>query len=251
MSDIDKAFERINGRTPTAEEKAAFLSASEALGVGTNDAIWVLLFSWQRSQTELFEKVRKQGRGLSNFILVLLVAGVGFGAFFLGREQNKASEAFASEKAVAKAEKKVLTRSAFYPDPGDLGRTASYSSAEILAERLKGAKTSVSWYTSYTNKEALIRALSDAQKATGASLLIATEGENGGDIESKLFDVKNVTFGRINSNLEKPYSVILIDGKIAIDVTKDYWTWETSDMDIINKIREWSQGILRNKPDAK
>ncbi len=67
--DLDRAFERLVGDRPSAEDRAMLYRVRDSLGIGPNDAIWTLLFAFQHYHS-LYARFPKMIRAAAGELLV-------------------------------------------------------------------------------------------------------------------------------------------------------------------------------------
>jgi hypothetical protein len=51
---------------------------------------------------------------------------------------------------------------------------------------------------------------------------------------------------KVTSTLEMPYSILLIDDRILMDISRENWIWETTDKEIISETAKWANDLLKN-----
>jgi hypothetical protein len=68
-NDLDRAFERLVGDRPSAEDRAMLYRVRDSLGIGPNDAIWTLLFAFQHYHS-LYARFPKMIRAAAGELLV-------------------------------------------------------------------------------------------------------------------------------------------------------------------------------------
>jgi hypothetical protein len=75
---LDRAFERLVGDRPSAEDRAMLYRVRDSLGIGPNDAIWTLLFAFQHYHS-LYARFPKMIRAAAVSLAVVLVAALAGG----------------------------------------------------------------------------------------------------------------------------------------------------------------------------
>ena len=153
---LDRAFERLVGDRPSAEDRAMLYRVRDSLGIGPNDAIWTLLFAFQHYHS-LYARFPKMIRAAAGELLVeyktetdrvLDAAERQLGN--AAREQTNAAmlevarsgeEAKARlEEAIRQAARRIALRAGLAARwPWVLGGAAAVSLAVVLAAALAGA----------------------------------------------------------------------------------------------------------------
>ena len=157
---LDRAFERLVGDRPSAEDRAMLYRVRDSLGIGPNDAIWTLLFAFQHYHS-LYERFPAMIRAAAGELLVeyktetdRVLDAAEKRLWNAGREQanaallevtragEEAAEAAKArlERAIQQAARRIALGAGLAARwPWALGGAAAVSLAVVLAAALAGA----------------------------------------------------------------------------------------------------------------
>lgn len=133
----------------------------------------------------------------------------------------------------------------FLRDLGLYKRENSYTANELAASRLKMTKKTVIWVTSEPNNEKILSLLAAIKNRSPIPIFIVTGAETP---NSRVQAALNAGFSvsKVTSSLEIPYSILLIDDRILMDISREHWIWETTDKGIISETAKWANQLLKN-----
>lgn len=133
----------------------------------------------------------------------------------------------------------------FLRDLGLYKRENSYTADELASTRLQMAKNTVIWVTNEPNEEKILSLLSAIKNRSPMPIFIITGAETP---NNRIQGALNAGFSvsRITSTLEIPYSILLIDDRILMDISREHWIWETTDKEIISQTAQWANELLKN-----
>jgi hypothetical protein len=179
------------------------------------------------------------------FLLFLIMLGAGL--FALGVKiapQVNPKLLEAAPKETTKTEKPRKTIN-FITDSGIYKTENTYDSEKLARLRLGKAKSSVLWITSEPNNEGLLSALVDAKEEKGLPIVIVTGGETS---RERIQRAKNKGFvvNQIPESLETPYSYLIVDSKLLMDLSRKHWLWETTDKETLKDTSEWLENLTKN-----
>jgi hypothetical protein len=106
-------------------------------------------------------------------------------------------------------------------------------------------KKTVIWVTSEPNNEKILSLLAAIKNRSPIPIFIVTGAETP---NSRVQAALNAGFSvsKVTSSLEIPYSILLIDDKILMDISREHWIWETADKGIISDTAKWANQLLKN-----
>jgi hypothetical protein len=162
-------------------------------------------------------------------------------------EDNKNSdeEEVDSEDPDNKSKPKQKRTLNFLRDLGLYKRENSYTSSELAASRLQKADKTIIWVTSEPNNEKMISVLEAIKNKSPIPIFIVTGAETSGKRIQRALDA-GFSVSRLTSTLEIPYSILLIDDEVLMDISREHWIWETSQKDVINQTARWASELLKN-----
>ena len=154
--DLDRAFERLVGDRPSAEDRAMLYRVRDSLGIGPNDAIWTLLFAFQHYHS-LYARFPEMIRAAAGELLVeyktetdRVLDAAEKRLWNAGREQTnvallevaQSGEAAKArlERAIQQAARQIALKAGLAARwPWVLGGAAAVSLAVVLVAALAGA----------------------------------------------------------------------------------------------------------------
>jgi hypothetical protein len=133
----------------------------------------------------------------------------------------------------------------FLRDMGLYKRENSYRADELASSRLKLAKKTIIWVTSEPNNEQMLSLLSAIKNRSPLPIFVVTGAETS---NNRIQPALNAGFSvsKVTSTLEMPYSILLIDDRILMDISRENWIWETTDKEIISETAKWANDLLKN-----
>jgi hypothetical protein len=138
----------------------------------------------------------------------------------------------------------------FVQDSGIYKRENKIDAEELARKRLAKAKNSVLWVTSEPNNRGLLSAISEAKESQGLPVVIVTGSETSKErIETA--KKKGFVVNQSKDTLEVPYSFIIIDSKLLMDLSRKHWLWETTDKQILDETGVWLKEITKNATIVK
>lgn len=199
---------------------------------------------------------------------LILIASLGTGLFILGNKfrvnmaggtpvieksdfYTQLPETNESDKKDADDVAEVTTQSQkqkrnlnFLRDLGLYKRENSYTSNELASSRLKLAKKTIIWVTSEPNNPKMISLLSAIKNRSPLPIFIVTGSETP---NTRIQDALDAGFSvsKVTSTLELPYSILIIDDRILMDISREHWIWETTDKQIIAETAKWANNLLK------
>jgi hypothetical protein len=136
-------------------------------------------------------------------------------------------------------------RTGFIQDRGVYERVNAYSSEDILKKRLPLAKKSIVWITGEPQTPDVLAGLSAIKNERNIPIFIITGKDT--EVERiKRAQQYGFPIHTVNKSLELPYSIILIDNKLVLDVSRVNWIWETTEKNIIRDTANWANELIES-----
>jgi hypothetical protein len=132
----------------------------------------------------------------------------------------------------------------FLRDLGLYKRENSVTAPELAGNRLRLAKKTIIWVTSEPNNEKMLDVLTAIKNQSPIPIFIVTGAETSAARTRRAVD-SGFTVSKISSSLEIPYSILLIDDRILMDISREHWIWETTDKEIISQTARWANELLK------
>jgi hypothetical protein len=133
----------------------------------------------------------------------------------------------------------------FFQDKGIYKRGESVNSEELTAARVKQAKKSIVWITSEPNNEKILSILAAIKNKNSMPIYIITDSETK-PIRIKRAEEFGFSVNQFESALEAPFSCLLIDGMLLMDISRNHWIWETTDKAVIKSTGKWANDLIKN-----
>jgi len=181
----------------------------------------------------------------------LFVLGTRLGPELIGNKDVDGKEASGqtglagnTSEAGSKTEKPKKTLN-FIKDTGIYKSDNTYDAEKLARLRLSKAKNSILWITSEPNNKALLSVLTDTKDEKGLPIVIVTGEETSRERIMQAKD-KGFVVNQIQEELEVPYSFIIVDSKLLMDVSRKHWLWETTDKEILKETGDWLEDLTKN-----
>lgn len=173
------------------------------------------------------------------WIFLPLLGGLLAGAFYAG--STKTTKIV--EKPVQQEpqnEKKKRTN--FLQDAGIYSRENAINCWDLLPSRLEAAKETIFVITGYPGDPHLLNELTAKKRATGLPIFLLTGNDTP---EREIVTAKEAGFQvyKLKTTLERPYTVLLIDKKIVLDISRENWVWESSEPHVIKAVAKWAEDL--------
>jgi hypothetical protein len=200
--------------------------------------------------SEIGQKNKSIQIGWLPFLLFLLLLGGGL--FILG---SKIGTELYPEKpkgepgANSQTEKPRRTVN-FIRDSGIYKKENEFDDQKLARLRLSKARSSILWITSEPNNQSILRVLQEAKDAKGLPIVIVTGADTSNE-RIKEARSKGFVVNKIKDSLELPYSFLIVDSKLIMDISRKHWLWETTDKDIVKDTGKWLQDITKDAVIAK
>lgn len=187
--------------------------------------------------------------GFIPFILLMLLTV--FGVFTLGNKfRVNIKEGIPSitqtlPSTTESGENKQKRMINFLKDRGVYKAENPIRGPQLAKSRIKLAEKTVIWVTSEPNNQEMLAILSNLKKTSPIPIFIVV----GSDISAARIRpamAAGLEVSRLDSSLEIPYSILIIDAKVVMDISRDHWVWETSDKDIIKETANWANQLIMN-----
>lgn len=147
-----------------------------------------------------------------------------------------------STSSTANAER-PKTRSGFIRDLGTYDRSKSYTDLDMAEARCDLAKQKIIWFTSNPENPGILKILTKIKRERGVSVFIVC----GSDTELKKLEIAQDTglpVYRIKTQLDNPYSLLIIDSRIILDISRQRWIWESSEPKIVQETILWAEEFI-------
>ena len=130
-------------------------------------------------------------------------------------------------------------------DKGMESQTETTARNKIAVEKVTGAQQSVTWVTNYPTAPKTLDALREKKRKDGIPILIImgknAQVENAAAALSYGFSVL-----QSNYSLEEPQSLLVIDNKELIDISRSRLVWLTKDQKVLKETIAWLGNITEN-----
>jgi hypothetical protein len=175
-------------------------------------------------------------------LAVLITAGV-----FIGKQAGNKKIITQPDEKDKKGGTPQLT--GFIQDHGYYKHSNTYSAEEVAAERLKKASKNVIWVTSEPNERSILTALQAMYSREAIPVYIITGKET---TKSRISAAQEAGFQvhQVQEELETPYSIMIIDGKILMDLSRQHWIWETTEKNILRDTGKWANELIESSQIA-
>lgn len=147
----------------------------------------------------------------------------------------------------SEVERKPGRKSNFVQDLGIYKRENSVDSNFMLNARLEMAKARVWVITGEPGNPKLLQALVRKKRESGIPIYILT-GKDTPKRETDKAKEEGFPVYRLTGTIERPYTIIIVDAKLVLDISRDQWVWETSEPEIVKATTDWASKIMT---DAK
>jgi len=160
-------------------------------------------------------------------------------------ENETSEESQNGDNEPSSTDKKQKRTLNFLRDLGLYKRENSYTASELAGSRLRLAKKTIIWVTSEPNNEKMLSLLTAIKNKSPIPIFIVTGGETSQARIKPALDA-GFSVSKLTSTLELPYSILVIDDKILMDISREHWIWETTEKDIISQTAQWANELLKN-----
>lgn len=181
------------------------------------------------------------------FFLVILMGLLG-AAFYAGKQTAPQGQASPDKqntdpKGNPSGERPRKKRANFFQDSGIYARTGGESCWDLLPARLEMAKNQIFVVTGYPGNPHLLEALGSKKADTGLPIYILTGSDTP---EREMMTAKAAGFQvyRLQAELERPYGVVIVDGKLIFDISREFWGWETTEPEVVKATGDWAASLL-------
>jgi hypothetical protein len=180
-------------------------------------------------------------------LLLLASSGVGY---FLSQapipEPNTQTENNTQNKKTKTSNQTPSQNSAFTPDRGIYKKNNTIDAKSLAKKRIDMAKKQIIWITDTPDSIHVLPALSAKKNKDPIQIFILT-GQETSQHRISSANEYNIPLNQLNLELESPYSFLLIDQKLLIDISRSNWLWETKEPAILKETSEWLQEIIGNQ----
>lgn len=175
----------------------------------------------------------------------LLIGSFSLGYFisFRTKTGNATENNPSTQNAKSPANKQ---RTGFAPDKGIYKRANVINAAELSKTRIDGAKTKILWVTDSPDSIYTLPLLASKKNTDSIPIFILTGKETPLD-RLNAAPQYNIPINRINTELEGPYSFLLIDNKLLVDISRTNWVWETTEPNILTEVQTWIKDLIESE----
>lgn len=186
---------------------------------------------------------------IHGLVFVVLLGIIAAGAYFAAELLTKTNRAPQTEEPqqtqaqTQPTQKPEKTKSGFIRDLGIYESNKSYNSFEMAEARAALATQKLVWITGEPSNTSILQVLVAEKQAKGIPIFIIT----GSDTREGEIDVAVATglpTYRMRTELERPYSILIIDSKIIVDLSRNRWIWESSEPKIVQDTVSWATQLL-------
>jgi hypothetical protein len=183
------------------------------------------------------------------FLLGILGAGLFIAGQKLGGnlQSNPIKE---NDGTTSKTEEKQKKTINFIADKGIYKKDNDYDASKLAELRLGRAKKTILWVTGEPNNPKILSLLEEVKENEGLPIIIVTGSETE---KERIKPARKAGFvvNQTQDALEIPYSFLIIDSKLLMDISRDNWVWETTDKTILNEASEWLEEITKTAKIVK
>lgn len=137
-----------------------------------------------------------------------------------------------------------VPKTAFIPDYGYYERSQYYNATELVTKRIPTAKRSIVWVTSEPGNDTVLTNLTAHKRNSGIPVFILTGKETQNE-RIRRANQYGFIIHKLSVELETPYSIMLIDNSIVLDVSRENWLWETKEPQYIQTTATWIESLLK------
>lgn len=202
----------------------------------------------------------KQGKsikiGFVTFLLFLIllssgvfIAGSKLGSKLIPNIGERTGSETKNEETSNNEDKQKKTIN-FISDKGSYKKENDFDAPKLTSLRLKKAKSSILWVTSEPNNEAILGVLEEVKDIKGLPIIIVTGAET--ELERiKRAKRSGFVVNRTQDSLEVPYSFLIVDSKLLMDISRNNWIWETTDKSVLKSTAEWLDKLTKTATIVK
>jgi len=163
------------------------------------------------------------------------------GSFFMGTQMGTtktvvSQQGGSSEQPPSDKPKNVVN---MIPDRGLYVRQ-SQNTWSTVQKRLPLAKQQILVITHNPNHPILLSYLREYKNNTGIPINIMTGSDTDLTQMREATAKSGLPVYQLKGELERPYTIILIDNKAVLDASRENWYWESTDSRIIENITKWA-----------
>jgi hypothetical protein len=110
-------------------------------------------------------------------------------------------------------------------------------------DRIANAKTAVIWVTNFPTDPFILQALKNLRDEKNLVVVIAL-GRNADPKNASLAKKYGLFVAQSKIDLEDPNSMLIVDFKTLLDISRSRTVWETSEPDTLQQAKEWVNDYL-------
>jgi hypothetical protein len=187
------------------------------------------------------KNLRIPGELLLVILAVLAAGGTGAG-ILLERTKEKPAQNTGRQTTTPRKEG---SRTNFGTDRGIYKRDLQADAAYMLNARIELAKSQIIVVTGEPGNRRILDALSLIKNQKGVTVIILT-GKETSEAEIQLAKDYGFWVYQCAMALERPYTIVLIDKRMVLDISRENWLWETTEPKILNQVVSWAEEISKD-----
>ena len=175
------------------------------------------------------------------FLLIALLAG----SFFAGTKLSKKVRSQATQTVEGNSTTKNYKKSDFIPDYGLFRKVNETDAWTLLESGLQLAHQKVFVITDSPGETRLLSVLNARKLEEDVPIFILTGKETD---QTSINKAKEAGFQvwKIESTLERPYTIVLLDNKLVLDISRSHWLWGSKEPAVLQNVTKWATEILNN-----
>jgi hypothetical protein len=134
-------------------------------------------------------------------------------------------------------------KTGFIADQGIYRRSNTLDARELAKNRIGLAKTRIIWVTSNPDSDTILPLLASKKNQIPLPIFILT-GKETREEQINNSASYNIPVSQLNIEFETPYSFLIIDDKLLVDISRSHWLWETTEKKIVDETKKWIQNLI-------
>ena len=183
-------------------------------------------------------------------LLSLLIFGSSAIGYFLSQKISPlpltAEGTTNTEKESNSSTQKSSQNSAFTPDRGIYKKINTIDAKSLAKKRIDMAKKQIIWITDAPDSIHILPTLAAKKNKDPIQIFILT-GQETSPHRISTANEYNIPLNQLNLELESPYSFLLIDQKLLVDISRSNWLWESKEPAILKEANAWLKELIGNQ----
>jgi hypothetical protein len=184
-------------------------------------------------------------------LTLLLLGGSGAVGYLLGqktptKQQRETQTQTQNETERKDPKNQSKQASAFTPDRGIYRKANSNDSRSLAKRRIDIAQNRIIWITDSPDSQRILPLLAAKKNKDAIPIFILT-GKETPQVRLANASEYNMPITQLNLELETPYSILLIDDRLVVDISRSNWLWESKEPKILEETKAWIQELIENQ----